>query len=261
MTGIFVIVVVAALIIGFIGWARLPDIIANSVSKKLKVSTEIGDMGLKWSEITIDHVSIGNPPGCTLPKAFSCDEIRIMTPFSRYLDQQVVIDQISLDKVYLGLEFNSAKGTDGNWTQIMKNLDTSTGQTTKSKKEKSKSPSSDRSVLIRSLVLTNIDVDVFYRKEGGKIHRLKRIDRIELTDISSEGGLPTDQIMNSVLGQMLKSVFEKQNIQNMLQNLLQQPSDVQKYLDPFKGFFNFRYEPEQGTIEQESTDFPLGLSA
>ena len=80
LTGIFIIVVLAVVVIGFIGWARLPDIIANSLSKKLKVSVEIGDMGLKWSEISIDRVSIGNPPGCTLPKAFFCNAIHVLAP-------------------------------------------------------------------------------------------------------------------------------------------------------------------------------------
>lgn len=112
--------------------------------------------------------------------------------------------------------------------------------------EKKPTQEKTRSVLIRRLILTNIDVDVVYRKEGGKVQRLKRIDRIELTDVSSEGGLPVDQLMNSVLGQMLKSVFEKQNLKNMLQNLLQEPSGtIQKYLGPFQGLWNRASEPRQ----------------
>ena len=112
--------------------------------------------------------------------------------------------------------------------------------------EKKPTQEKTRSVLIRRLILTNIDVDVVYRKEGGKVQRLKRIDRIELTDVSSEGGLPVDQLMNSVLGQMLKSVFEKQNLKNMLQNLLQEPSGtIQKYLGPFQGLWNRASEPRE----------------
>ncbi|MES2122485.1 MAG: hypothetical protein V4492_06880, partial [Chlamydiota bacterium] len=95
-----------------------------------------------------------------------------------------------------------------------------------------------RSVLIHKLILTNINVDVVYRKDGGKIKRLPPIDRIELTEVSSEGGLPMDQIMNSVLGQMLKSVFEKENLKNMMQDLLQNQGDIQKYISPFKGLLN-----------------------
>ncbi len=231
--GIVVVAVLAAVVVGFVFWSRMPDMVANNLSKKLSVSVSIDDMTLSWGQIGIEKVVVGNPPSAILSKAFSCRQIDVHAPFTRYLDQQIVIDEIDLTDVYLGLEFKSASGTDGNWTQIMANLKRHMEMEPKAKK------SSERSVLIRRLVLTNIDVDVVYRKEGGKVQKLPRINRIELTNVSSEGGLPMDQVMNSVLGQMLKSVFEKQNIKNMLQNLLDQPGGgVQKYLQPFKGLFN-----------------------
>jgi uncharacterized protein involved in outer membrane biogenesis len=241
LTGIIIVIILAAIVIGFIGWSRLPDILANTLSNKLKVSVEIDDMSLGWGKIEIDKVTIGNPPGTILPKAFSCGSIDVIAPFTNYLDQKIIIDQIDLNDVYLGLEFDSAKGTEGNWTRIMSNLKPSNAQQTNNKKKKAAPPTDSgpkRSVLIKRLILTNIDVDVVYRKEGGKIQKLKRIDRIELTNVSSEGGLPMDQVMSSVLGQMLKSVFEKQNLQNMLQDLLQQQGGLQQYIEPFKGFFN-----------------------
>lgn len=250
LTGIIIVIILAAGVIGFIGWSRVPDIIANNLSKKLKVSVEINDISLGWGKFQIDQVVIGNPPGTILSKAFSCSSINIFAPFTNYLDTQVIIDEIDVNDVYLGLEFDSAKGTEGNWTRIMSNLKSSTGQEDNGKKKKGGKATSEetqRSVLIRRLILTNIDVDVVYRKEGGKIQKLKRIDRIELTNVSSEGGLPMDQVMNSVLGQMLKSVFEKQNLQNMLQNLLQQQGGLQKYIEPFKGFFNTQFDKSENS--------------
>lgn len=242
LTGIIIVVILAAIVIGFIALSRMPDIISNNLSKKLKVAVTIDDMSLGWETIQIDRVTIGNIPGGILPKAFSCSSIDVIAPFTRYLDQKIIIDEIEVNDVYLGLEFDSASGTDGNWTRIMGNLKSSTGQIPpngkKTKSSTAKGSDNQRSVLIKKLILTNIDVDVVYRKEGGKVIKLKRIDRIELTNVSSEGGLPMDQVMNSVLGQMLKSVFEKQNLHNMLQDLLQQPGGFQKYLQPFKGLFN-----------------------
>ena len=104
-------------------------------------------------------------------------------------------------------------------------------------KQEAQDNDSSRSVYIHKLILTNIDVDVVYIKEGRKVIHLPRIERIELYDISSQGGLPMDQIMNSILGQMLRSVFERQNLKNMLQNLIESPPNtIQKYLNPFKLF-------------------------
>ncbi len=255
LAGLIVIVILAVVVVGFIFWSRVPDILANNLSKKMKVSVEIDSIGLGWGKIDVKKIQIGNPPGSILAKAFKCNQILVQAPFTNYLKQNIIIEEIDVNDVYLGLEFDSASGTSGNWTTIMGNLQASTGTNEKSdpssssrkkKKKKQESPpppaasgKSERTVLIRRLVLTNIDVDVVYRKEGGKVQKLPRIPRIELTNISSEGGVPLDQVMNSVLGQMLKEVFLKQNLKNMMQNLLDNPNNsIQQYLSPFKGLFN-----------------------
>jgi hypothetical protein len=232
--GIVVVAILAAVVIGFIFWSRVPDMVANNLSKKLNVAVTIDDMTLSWGKIGIEKVVVGNPPSAILSRAFACRQIDVLAPLTRYIDKKIIIDEIDLNDVYLGLEFKSASGTDGNWTQIMGNLNRNMQAESGGKK------GAERSVLIRKLILTNIDVDVVYRKEGGKVQKLPRINRIELTNVSSEGGLPMDQVMNSVLGQMLKSVFEKQNLKNMMQNFMDQPG-VNKYLQPFKGLFNAEY--------------------
>lgn len=248
LAGLVVIVILTGFILGFIFWSRIPDMVANNLSKKLKVAVEIDSFGLSWGKLDAKKIQIGNPPGSLLSRAFACDEIDVFAPFSNYLDKKIVIDEIDLQNVYLGLEFDSASGTSGNWTKIMSNLqqsmgEESSGKQKKRKKNKGEQPAqpatpASRSVLIHKIVLTNIDVDVVYRKEGGKVKRLPRIPRMELTEVSSEGGLPTDQILNSVLGEMLKQVFIKENLKNMMQDLLNTPSPIQQYIAPFKGLFN-----------------------
>jgi len=240
LAGLIVVAIIVIVIVLIIGWSRVPDIIANNLSKKLKVYVEVGSVNLGWGEVKVKKIEIGNPPGAVQTQAFRCQQIDIKTPFTRFFDKQIVIEEIDLNDVFLDLEFDSASGTNGNWSRIMSNLQESAAA------EKTSSPASSkqekapaRSVFIRKLILTNIDTDVLYIKEGNKVIHLPRIDRIELNDISSEGGLPMDQIMNSVLGQMLKSVFQKQNLKNMLQDFIQNPpSNLQKYLSPFKSFFN-----------------------
>lgn len=246
LAGLIVVIILAAVVVGFVFWSRLPDMAANNLSKKLKVTVEIDSFGLSWGKIDAKNIQVGNPPGTILAKAFTCREIDVLAPFTNYLRKRIIIDEIDLQDVYLGLEFDSASGTSGNWTRIMKNLQDSTGTATSEKADKQKKrkekqapppPPSDasRSVLIHRIVLTNIDVDVVYRKEGGKVKKLPRIPRIELTEVSSEGGLPMDQILNSVLGEMLKEIFIKENLNNMINEL---PGNIKKYVEPFRGFFN-----------------------
>ena len=258
LAGVIVIAILAAVIIGSIFWSRLPDMVASSVSQKLKVPVQIDSFGLGWGKIDAKKITIGNPPGSILAKAFSVDEIDVLAPFTRYLSSHIVIDEIDLQNVYLGLEFDSASGTTGNWTRIMGNLQKSMGTSPNSnnqgkKKNKQQTQSlppsgSKRSVLIHRIVLTNIDVDVVYRKEGGKVKKLQRIPRMELNEISSEGGLPMDQILNSVLGEMLKQVFIKENLKNMIQEFMNTPSPIQQYIQPFKGFFNMAPGREEDLI-------------
>jgi uncharacterized protein involved in outer membrane biogenesis len=250
LAGLIVIIILAVVIVAFIFWSRVPDILANNLSKKMKVSVAIDSVGLGWGKIDLKKIEIGNPAKSILAKAFSCNEIDVYAPFARYFNKNIIIDEIDLNDVYLGLEFESASSTKGNWTTIMNNIQstTNTNQVNKKKREVKAPPeTSQRSVLIHRLVLTNIDVDVVYRKDSGKVKKLPRIPKIELTEISSEGGLPMDQIMNSVLGEMLKQVFLKENLKNMLQDLLNQPSPIQQYLAPFKGLFG---EAEEEAVGQ-----------
>jgi uncharacterized protein involved in outer membrane biogenesis len=235
LAGLIVIIILAAVIVGFIFWSRIPDMLANNLSKKMKVSVAIDSIGLGWGKIDLKKIEIGNPPNSILSKAFSCNEIDVNAPFTHYLDKNIIIDEIDLKDVYLGLEFESASSTKGNWTTIMNNIQSTT--TTSQVNKKKNQAASQRTVLIHRLVLTNIDVDVTYRKDSGKVKKLPTIPKIELTEISSEGGLPMDQIMNSILGEMLKQIFIKENLKNMLQDFMNQPSPVQQYLAPFKGLF------------------------
>ena len=231
---VIAIVIIAIVVVLFLGWTRVPDILANDISKKMRVPVKIDSIDLGIKSIRVQDFEIGNPPGTVLSKAFSAQTIGVFAPLTRYLDQQIVIDEMTIDNIYLDLEFNSVSSTDGNWTKIMANIQPSESAT---KQGENKKP--PRSVLIKRIILTNINVDVIYVKEGGKVQHLPTIDRIELTNVSSEGGVPMDQIMNSVLGQMLKSVFIKQNLKNMLQGILNTPGNtIQKFISPFKGLFN-----------------------
>lgn len=252
-SGIFgwITITIAALCIAlFIMWSRAPDILANNLSKKLGVPVEIADIDFGFSHLTVENFEIGNLPDGILAKAFSVDTLDVEAPLTRYLNNQIVIETIQLDNVYLGLEFDSATSTKGNWTRIMGNLQNSIDEDTppeqkrdrkhKRKKdqqaEQAAAPSSGRSVFIKELVINNISVDLVYVRGDGRIKKLPMIKQIVLRNINSEEGFPVDQLMNSVLGQMLQQVFIQQNLKNMIQELVPRASDLNDLIQPFKGF-------------------------
>ncbi len=222
---------VLACILAFILYSRLPGMVSNDLTTRFKVPVSIEDISIGFSSIEIDDLVVANVPDGKLPKALSVDQIRAEAPITTYLGDDIVIEEISLDDIYLGLEFESPSSAKGNWTELMKNLETTTEPADPNKQTK------DSSLLIKRLVLRNIQVDVYY-KSNDTTRKLKPIEEIVLTDISSEHGFPTDQVMNSVLGQMLKSVFIKENLNNMLDDLLNDSgSSGSDFLSPLKGLF------------------------
>lgn len=218
-------------IIAFIGWVRLPDMVADHLSEQLQVAVEIDSIGIGPKHITVEEIEIGNPEGYTLPRSFSTKRVTVDAPLLHYFDQNVIINEIDLNNVYLGIEFVKQGSKKGNWFEIMNHYKESTESSSKKHSAEEK-----KSVLIKRLVLTDIAVDLAYQ-DSGKVQHLQKIDRLEFTNITSEGGIPADQITQVILGQMLKSVFSKENLENMVEGLIQSPEQgVQNLLEPFKSF-------------------------
>ncbi len=233
--GIFAIIVlaiIAAVVTAVLSWSRIPDIISSKLSEKMKVHVEIDDMHIGWKAIDVQKVEIGNPSGSILPKAFSADQILIQAPLMDYLKDDIVIDYIEIDNVYLGLEFESKSSHKGNWNTIMNNM--------QGGKKAGKAEEPGKTVLIRKLVLTNISVALVYRQGGGPVKNLPPIKRLEFDNLSSEKGIPYEKISKIIFEQMLKSVFSLEGLQNMLQDYLNpKPQDaLQNLLQPFKGLLN-----------------------
>lgn len=234
IAGLVIVVICAGIAIGSLFWSRLPDLLASTLSKKMRVAVSVHAVDARWEKILVDQVQVANVPKSVLANALTCNQILILAPYLAYLQSQIIVDEIDLNGVYLGLEFDSASGTSGNWSTIMNNIKASGMRHPK----KSTEGEPSHTLLIHKLVLTDIDTDVVYRKEGSKIHKLPRIPRIELNEISSEGDFPINQLMDSVLGSLLKEVFMKQNLNNMLQNLLKPQKVIPKHLLPFGDFLN-----------------------
>ncbi len=231
---VFIIIILAVIVILFLGWARVPDMFANNLAKKLGVPVSISSISAGLKQIDIKEIEIGNPRGYSMPKAFSSKEILIKTPLMSYLDDKIIVDEIDVNDIYIGLEFDSSSSSDGNWKIILSNY---------SREAHLDETGSKKTVLIRRLVLNNITTDIMFRDQGGKVQRLPKINQIVLRDISTEGGNAADQLMSSILGQMIKSVFIEQKLSNFLKGLTDPGKAVDNFLGPFKGIFNARPDP------------------
>lgn len=221
-------IAIIAIVIVSVFYSRLPGMLSDRLSRALQVFVSVKDITLRPTKISIEDLMIGNVSPGILPKAFSAETIDINAPLTTYANNPIVIDTIAIDNIYLGLEFDSPSSTTGNWASLFAPLSD----------KKNSSKEDKKSVTIKKLVLTNIQVELVYRNSPNNIKKLPPIKEIVLTDINTEEGMPMEQIMHSVLGQMLKSIFIKENIKNALDGIFNSPqSGVKELLSPLKGLF------------------------
>lgn len=208
-------------IVGYIGVSRLADFAANHLSQKLQVTVSVDSMGLRTKKIIVHNLQIGNPSGYSLAKAFSAKKINIEVHPTELFSDHVVVEEIVASDVDLGLEFDSKTSGKGNWTVIMSNF--------KNQLQNEPEHPKKRSVLIKRIVFTNINTQLLFHGEGN-VHQLPTIDRMEFTNISSNDGLPIDQLTESVLGQMLIEIFRQHHLENMLDSIFLSPENAAKTL-------------------------------
>lgn len=223
---LFLLILIGGSIFLFLLWSRAPDMVASKLSKQLRTKVAIGDLSISLSALTVDRFEIYNPPNFAMNKALSVERIVIQAPPTRFLHDPIKIDEITADHIYIGLEFNSPKSAKGNWSTLLRSAQTS--------QEENKKSASNKSVLIKRLVLKNIQADLYYKNEQ-KTRRLKPIQQIELHNISSQGGDIGDQLMRSALGEAVKQIFIEENLKETLDNFLQSP--LKDSLSPLKGLF------------------------
>jgi len=218
--------IIIIVILYFIGLSRGPDILANYLSKELGVTVSIESIKPGTKTFHVEMFEVANEPGYTLPKAFSAKTINLVAPITAFFAEPVNIEQIDVDGIYLGIEFDSTTSPTGNWTKLLSHYQSKAHLDAKDGKK----------VFIKKLVFTNIQADLIFHSQEGKIQKLPVIPRIELTNISTEGGFPIDQLTSSILGQLIKQAFMQYHIDNLL---LQVPGKaVELFIKPFEGIFN-----------------------
>lgn len=223
---VFISIVLAIVIVSFLAITRVADVVAAHLTQKLGVPVSIDSIEFSPQTIKLTEIQIGNVAHYFLPKAFSAKQVKIDAPLSRYLGKEVIIEEVLINDVYLGLEFDSTKGAKGNWTTILAQFKNNIAQSIEGK--------APPTLLIKKLIVTNISTQLlFHDKEGTQT--LPMIDRMEFTDVTSSGGIAIDQLTSSILGQMLRSIFTKEQLQNMLDPLLSPANKATDLLiKPFK---------------------------
>ncbi len=232
-----IVLIVVLFVAVIVVWGFLPTIISSELTKRAGVPVNIASLQIYPSQISIDHFSIGSPPKSILPESLNIQETDIDAPLTRYFSDDIVIDEITMDSIYLGIEIEKKGSSKSNWSYIMANLN-------KGKKEAEGKKATK--VLIKRVLLTNLNVELAYKDQNGRIQKLQPIKRLELKNISSEGGIPSAQITHIILKEALRNIFSLEGLQNLVEDVINPSSDG--FLQPFKGIFG---ETEEAKLNEK----------
>jgi hypothetical protein len=210
-----IILVIAGL--GYLAYLNSSTILAEIISKKTMTLVSIEDVIWEKDSFTIDDIMIANPKQARLPAAMRVKKIKVDAPYKQYLENPILINQIHLDSVYVNIQIYNKDQTEGNWQTLMGNMAVD-----------HKSPLSiERSALIKKLILTNIQIDLIL--SDGKLHHLSPIERLEFDNISSDKGIPTQEISEIIVQKMMQSIF----LEKGLKSIIEAPVDIIKGVIPF----------------------------
>jgi len=193
----------AILIASLIAWVNRAHIAAHYLAKQLHVPVTIRSLEITRTEADIARLWIGNPPRSQTSTSFSAETVAILSNVDQIMGDPLIIEEIDIANIFIGLEYYGGKET--NWTHILDD---------RSHRKKRKK---ERNYLIRTLILENLTVEV--TKADGSIKRYPTIPRMEFHNISDETGFPIEEIEKAIFNLMMKDLFKKLNIEDLLKQL------------------------------------------
>ena len=204
----FILIILASLV--FVWLIRAP-LISSYLSKKLRIEISIRWIGVWPTYMNIHGFAVKNPPGYH-EKAFKAEEITCRYNLGQLLGNPTVIDSIEIKNPVLRIDFTNPLGTANNWTALAERMP----------ERKSRS-----NVVIRKLILTNFNVEIYGANLLVK-PKQTHFDRLEFDEIDSQQGFPT--------ARLIRMIFQSSGIDQYLQDLFNPEQNIQNLLSPQKIF-------------------------
>lgn len=199
-------------------------IFSRLLSGKLGTKVTIEQVNFKSEEIEIIETKIKNPRKSTVPFALQIKNIDVKAPYSNYIKEDIVFNEIILSDVHLVVEFFTEAQKESNWNHIMNDLDSSPEARVESR--------SKRDALIKRLEIRNFTVEVIM---PGKKNRTKNLGTLRFQNVQTEKGEIVRRITQAIL---MKMIF---NMKNFIELPLEITEDSFKkvfegldFINPFK---------------------------
>ena len=201
--------VIILILVGFVAfvWLMKVSFLSSYLSEKMRVPVSMSQVSIFPRHTSIRDFAIRNPKGFKSRTAFEVEKVDLDYNWRNLFGNPVILDQIILDQIFLRVEFSNGLGTQNNWTAIARGMP---------------KPERGKEVIIRKLILLGVNVEITGLGLTGKAMR-RTVDRIELDDIDSRNGFPTEELIKQIFGgmgiqQFIKDAF---NPQQMMQKAIQ----------------------------------------
>lgn len=201
----------------YVAYSNVDLILAKAISKKTMTPVTIDQVQFQKQSFSIDGLLISNPTEARLPTALKVRQIAVNAPYKTYISDPIVIDQIMMSDVYVNIQLYTKDQSQGNWQTIMSRMEV----------DHESALSKERVTVIKKLILTNIQIDLILA--DGKINHLSPINRLEFNDITSEKGIPTQEISEIIVQKMMNQILFEKGIKA----ILNAPANAIKGVVPF----------------------------
>lgn len=172
-------------------WLVKAPIASMYLTSMMKVPVSIGNISIWPTQLSIRSFKIKNPKQFSHRRALEVKKIQVDYQYKKITGNPTEIDRVELDDVFLTVQMSNPLGTENNWTAISQGMAT--------KKEKKAGKSSGGETIVHKLVVNNLTVELIAMVGPSTI---TKYDHIEMDELSSKTGFPTDLIIQGLFKQV-----------------------------------------------------------
>ncbi len=192
-------------------WLIKAPIFATYFSHKVNLPLFFDRISLGLTEMDIHRLKVANPWRFKSRTALRAKTTKLQYDTPNLRTDPVIFDSIELDKVFIEVDFLNPASNQSNWSLIGKRI-------LKGVNYKSKG------VQIRQVVLNDVTVII---KGKPDIDGERHIPRIELSNIDSEHGFPTQNL--------IEQIFQESGLEEFIQAIFYPEEKILEI--PFRIFF------------------------
>jgi hypothetical protein len=197
-------IIIGLIILLFLAWWNIPNLVGFYIGRQLHTKVTVSDITFTKDSITIDNLKVFNPKNSKSKTALEIKKILINAQLKDLFNKKAtLINLIQIDDIKLGVEFYNTDGTENNWKNLMAN---NNGH--------NKNP---HPYTIKKLSLNNLSVTL--TKNNGQTKEFPIVENLELYNITDESGFPINQLEKAIIHSMLKSIFQRFGLSNILNTI------------------------------------------